>query len=219
MGMETRTIRTFGKQLYSVRGNSAATVRRPTMAKPNDAVRETCPLRPVGTAFINNAAAPPAFATGMKHNAQTPPVELEVKFCLPRGAAATLATHPALQGGKRQSRDDVTTYYDTPDRALARAGISLRVRSPHTDAESGRRRAGRCLHPPGMGVARKVRQPGPATPARNPAGPASVRCSSPMSGAACKPFGATAPPSSFRLTADKSARAKGQNQSKSWNAS
>lgn len=75
-----------------------------------------------------------AFATGMKHDAQTPPTELEVKFRLPPDVAARLAAHPALQdcadGG---SFHDVTTYYDTPDQMLAQNGISLRVRQRGAD--------------------------------------------------------------------------------------
>jgi inorganic triphosphatase YgiF len=56
--------------------------------------------------------------------------ELEVKFRLPEGAEAMLTRLPMLQPdrGKPEARHEVTTYFDTPDRALCRHGASLRVR-------------------------------------------------------------------------------------------
>ncbi|SHK06191.1 Inorganic triphosphatase YgiF, contains CYTH and CHAD domains [Roseomonas rosea] len=59
------------------------------------------------------------------------PTELEIKFHLPEGAEAALGAHPALKPGRGKApppREEVTTYFDTPDHALARAGASLRVR-------------------------------------------------------------------------------------------
>jgi inorganic triphosphatase YgiF len=57
------------------------------------------------------------------------PTELEVKFYLPESIEAAIAAHPTLQASEIQpSRQEVTTYFDTPDCRLARAGASLRVR-------------------------------------------------------------------------------------------
>lgn len=58
--------------------------------------------------------------------------EIELKFhCAPGDLAAVLAAAPA---GQDEVRELISVYFDTPDRALERAGVSLRVR------ESGGRR-------------------------------------------------------------------------------
>jgi inorganic triphosphatase YgiF len=54
--------------------------------------------------------------------------EIELKLELESGAAAALRAHPALAGLKAKSADQSSTYYDTPDSALRKAGYSLRVR-------------------------------------------------------------------------------------------
>lgn len=57
------------------------------------------------------------------------PTELEIKFHLPEGVEAAFAAHPTLQACETQPpRQEVTTYFDTPDHRLAQAGASLRVR-------------------------------------------------------------------------------------------
>jgi inorganic triphosphatase YgiF len=57
------------------------------------------------------------------------PMELEIKFHLPEGIEAKIAAHPTLRACETQPpRQEVTTYFDTPDHRLARAGASLRVR-------------------------------------------------------------------------------------------
>jgi triphosphatase len=58
-------------------------------------------------------------------------METELKLTLPVGARARIDEHPALRSSRADSpveRHEVTTYYDTPDLALERAGASLRVR-------------------------------------------------------------------------------------------
>ncbi|MBP0445320.1 CHAD domain-containing protein [Roseomonas sp. SSH11] len=65
----------------------------------------------------------------MNHTTEPPPKELEIKFQLPDGCEAALASHPALASCEaHSSRREVTTYFDTPDHRLADAGASLRVR-------------------------------------------------------------------------------------------
>ncbi|WP_374574906.1 CHAD domain-containing protein [Phenylobacterium sp.] len=52
--------------------------------------------------------------------------EIELKFlCEPADAAALLAAAPA---GEDEVRDLVSTYFDTPDQTLRKAGVSLRIR-------------------------------------------------------------------------------------------
>jgi adenylate cyclase len=55
------------------------------------------------------------------------PREIELKLGLPPAAAGEVRAHPLLQGAASQQRL-VSTYYDTPDLALHRSGIALRVR-------------------------------------------------------------------------------------------
>jgi len=57
--------------------------------------------------------------------------EVELKLRLPRAALDALREHPALHAARRgRARREVlaATYYDTPDHALARRGMALRVR-------------------------------------------------------------------------------------------
>ncbi|HJS84101.1 MAG TPA: CYTH and CHAD domain-containing protein [Acetobacteraceae bacterium] len=59
------------------------------------------------------------------------PEEIEVKLRLPPDARPVLEAQPALhppRAGTPETREEETTYFDTPDGLLARAGASLRVR-------------------------------------------------------------------------------------------
>ena len=54
--------------------------------------------------------------------------EIELKFQLPIGSRAMLENYPALAETAPQSSHLVSTYFDTPDRALDRCDLTLRVR-------------------------------------------------------------------------------------------
>jgi triphosphatase len=54
------------------------------------------------------------------------PQEIELKFlCEPRDLAKLMAAAPA---GEDQTRDLISVYFDTPDNALQKKGVSLRIR-------------------------------------------------------------------------------------------
>lgn len=54
--------------------------------------------------------------------------ELELKLEGDAGDAAALRKHPLLTGVEPRTIEQCTTYFDTPDEALRKAGLSLRVR-------------------------------------------------------------------------------------------
>lgn len=56
--------------------------------------------------------------------------ELELKLAVPEGGVGKVLDFPALllSGPDAHRKRQVTTYYDTPERNLARAGVALRVR-------------------------------------------------------------------------------------------
>ena len=59
------------------------------------------------------------------------PREIELKLRLPRSAVATLLRHPvvrALKRGRARTEALSSTYFDTVDWRLARAGIAIRIR-------------------------------------------------------------------------------------------
>ena len=59
------------------------------------------------------------------------PLEVELKLQLPATGRTALERHPAFQAPlatEPEERHEVTTYFDTPDLALAGKGVSLRVR-------------------------------------------------------------------------------------------
>jgi len=59
------------------------------------------------------------------------PTEIELKLALDPTAAAALVRHPAVQASRRgRTRTErvASSYYDTADSLLARAGVALRVR-------------------------------------------------------------------------------------------
>ena len=67
----------------------------------------------------------------MRDEDHTRPVETELKLVVPPEHGARLLEHPALRAAlvaSPEERHEVTTYFDTPDLALAREGVSLRVR-------------------------------------------------------------------------------------------
>ena len=56
------------------------------------------------------------------------PREVELKFQLPKGSRAVLEAYPPLAGAVAHHHHLVSTYFDTPNRALDRCGLTLRVR-------------------------------------------------------------------------------------------
>ncbi|WP_173581752.1 CYTH and CHAD domain-containing protein [Acetobacter musti] len=63
------------------------------------------------------------------------PVEIELKLLFPPDARVLIERHPVLKAAvlPPQAKHLVTTYYDTPDLALSRTGLSLRVRRTGKD--------------------------------------------------------------------------------------
>lgn len=62
----------------------------------------------------------------------TPAREFELKLAVPEASVPTLLHHPRFGGPSAESpppRHQVTTYFDTPDHALACSGMTLRVRN------------------------------------------------------------------------------------------
>ena len=58
-------------------------------------------------------------------------VETELKLRLSPNSRTVLEQHPAFNppgAAKPQTRHEVTTYFDTPDRTLSSRGATLRVR-------------------------------------------------------------------------------------------
>jgi inorganic triphosphatase YgiF len=62
-----------------------------------------------------------------------PPREVELKFAIPEASAGALKAHLQARAANAETRHEVTTYFDTPDRVLQRGGISLRVRAAGAD--------------------------------------------------------------------------------------
>jgi len=57
--------------------------------------------------------------------------EIELKLIAPAEALAAVRAHPAVAAaarGRMRTRQLVSTYYDTPGRDLAAAGVALRLR-------------------------------------------------------------------------------------------
>lgn len=78
--------------------------------------------------------------------------ETEIKLGLTPGSATRLRRHPALAGAAAVHRKLHTLYYDTPDHALARNGMALRVRRAEgrwwlTLKSEGRRAAALSVRP------------------------------------------------------------------------
>jgi inorganic triphosphatase YgiF len=62
-----------------------------------------------------------------------PPREVELKFAIPEDSVAALKACLQARAANAETRHEVTTYFDTPDRVLQRGGISLRVRAAGGD--------------------------------------------------------------------------------------
>jgi len=56
-------------------------------------------------------------------------MEIELKLRLPSDGLAALLADPLIVKSRKTRQQLVNTYFDTPDRALAQAGVSLRLRS------------------------------------------------------------------------------------------
>ncbi|WP_157033747.1 CYTH and CHAD domain-containing protein [Belnapia moabensis] len=79
----------------------------------------------------------PCWSKTVTKDTVTIPAELEVKFLMPRGTESALAGYLGLHGDgidEAVTRQEVTTYFDTPEQDLSRHGATLRVRR----TESGR---------------------------------------------------------------------------------
>ena len=73
--------------------------------------------------------------TAMPERNQDGPTEAELKLKLPPNGRERLERHPVFappRASPPQRRHEVTTYFDTPDHALAAKGITLRVRRAGT---------------------------------------------------------------------------------------
>lgn len=62
------------------------------------------------------------------------PVEIEIKLCATPAMLAELQSHPRLTGKERNAHF-TSTYFDSKDRLLEQAGISLRIRSGSCKSE------------------------------------------------------------------------------------
>lgn len=74
---------------------------------------------------MQNGGPVPELAKDVMKNA---PIEIEIKLNASPAMLAALESHPCLAGSGRSGRF-ITTYFDTSDRLLEQAGISLRIRS------------------------------------------------------------------------------------------
>ncbi len=92
------------------------------IARPAAALALPAPMHP---------HTPRTACTTMTDVENTRTLETEVRFSLPADARSRLEAHPAFDPTRATAPEtlhQVTTYFDTPDLALARHGISLRVR-------------------------------------------------------------------------------------------
>jgi inorganic triphosphatase YgiF len=93
--------------------------------------RDRTPGRRVVAPDADAPHIPRTACTVMTDVENTRALETEVRFSLPAEARSRLEAHPAFDPTRATAPEtlhQVTTYFDTPDLALARHGVSLRVR-------------------------------------------------------------------------------------------
>jgi triphosphatase len=77
-----------------------------------------------------------------RHGKSVDPRELELKFHLPPGSRAILEASGVFAAAEAKQLHLVTTYFDTPNGLLEKAGLTLRVRrSGHTRIQTVKSRA------------------------------------------------------------------------------
>jgi triphosphatase len=64
----------------------------------------------------------------LRHGKSVDPREVELKFHLPPGSRAVLEASGVFAAAEARQLHQVTTYFDTPNRVLYKAGLTLRVR-------------------------------------------------------------------------------------------